>query len=79
MLDWLNDMWNGFSGILLSALPTSPFVQWISKIEQLPYLGYVNWLIPFDDFITIGTTYLACIGLFYLYMVIARWLKVIGD
>lgn len=79
MIDWLNDMWNSFSSLLLSVLPTSPFTQWLNQIGTIPYLAELNWFLPIGDFIRIGTAYLACIGLFYLYMVIARWLKVIGD
>lgn len=79
MLDWLADMWNGFSSLLLSVLPTSPFVQWLNVIGELPYLGYLNWILPIDDFIKIGVAYLSAVSLFHVYMVVARWLKVIGD
>lgn len=79
MLDWLNDLWNSFSGLLLSVLPTSPFVQWLNIMGEVPYLGWLNWFIPVGDFIKIGVAYLAVVSLFYVYMVIARWLKVIGD
>ena len=42
-------------------------------------LQYVNWFIPIDDFIVIGQAWLVAIGIFYLYQVVLRWLKVIGS
>lgn len=79
MLDWLADLWNSFSSVLLSFLPTSPFVQWINVIGSVPYLNWLNWFIPVGDFIKIGAVYLSAVTIFYMYQIIARWLKVIGD
>lgn len=79
MLDWLNELWNSFSSLLLSVLPTSPFAKFVNDLGDVPYLSWLNWFVPFDDFIIIGASFLAAVGLFYAYQVIARWLKVIGD
>lgn len=79
MLDFLNELWNSFSSLLLSVLPTSPFVQFLDEIGDIPYLHWLNWFIPVDDFIVIGVAFLGAVTIFYLYMIIARWLKVIGD
>lgn len=79
MLEWLNELWNNFSSVLLSVLPTSPFIQFFNYMESIPYLSWLNWFVPVNDFIKIGVAYLACVGLFYMWMVVARWLKVIGD
>ena len=46
---------------------------------SLPYLGYLNWFLPVASFIKIGLAWLTCIGLFYLYSVAMRWVKLIGD
>lgn len=79
MLDFLNELWNSFSGALLSILPTSPFTAFLNQIGTIPYLAELNWFLPIGDFIRIGTAYLGVVALFYLYMIAARWLKVIGD
>lgn len=79
MLDWIADLWNAFSSMLLQFLPKSPFIGFLNGMAEIPYLGWVNWLIPFKDFMLIGTAFLGAVTLFYLYQVIARWLKVIGD
>ena len=62
---------------LLNAFPTSPFASTIDELEQLPYLGYLNWVIPVSQMLTIGSAWLVAIGLYYLYSVIARWIKLI--
>lgn len=79
MLDFLKTLWDSFSNILISMLPTSPFTEYIDQFSNLPYLGWLNWFIPFNDFIKIGATFLVAVALFYVYMIVARWLKVIGD
>lgn len=44
---------NGLKQVLilaLSILPDSPFRGFLDNMAQLPYLGYINWLIPISDF-----------------------------
>ena len=59
--------------------PTSPFLPVIQELGTLPYLGYINWVIPIGDFVKIGTAWIAAIALYYMYMVVARWVKLLGD
>lgn len=58
-------------------LPTSPFVHYINMMQDLPYLGYLNWFIPIGTFISIGQAWLVSVGLFYIYMTVLRWIKAI--
>lgn len=46
-------------------------------LSQLPYLGYLNYFVPVGTCLKIGTAWLAAIALFYLYSVLARWIKLI--
>lgn len=64
-------------GFLKSVLPTSPFAEFIEELNTLPYLSYINWLIPIGDFITIGIVWLSVIGMYYLYSILMRWAKMI--
>lgn len=73
--DFLIDMVNVF----LALLPDCPFEKYISAIGDNDLLKYVNWIIPVGDFVIIGSSWLVAIGVFYLYQVVLRWLKVIGD
>lgn len=62
---------------LKSVLPVSPFAATIEKIASLPYLAYLNWFVPVGTFVSIGTVWLTCVGLYYLYSILLRWVKAI--
>ncbi len=79
MLTWMKELLDKFLHLIVSLLPLSPFLPVIQSIEALPYLSYLNWMLPIGDFLKIGSLWLAAIGLYYAYMVIARWVKLLGD
>lgn len=68
-----------FAEKLLSVLPLSPFQQYIDQFRALPYLGWLNWFFPVGDCLVVMLAWLGAVGLFYLYSIVMRWLKVIGD
>lgn len=70
---------NGLVQQIIRVLPTSPFAPLIEQFSHIPYLGYVNWFIPIGPILTVMAGWLAAITAFYLYSVIARWVKLIGD
>lgn len=70
---------NGIAGSLAKTLPLSPFRPYLDMFGSLPYLGYLNWFIPVGTCVTIGASWLAVIGMFYLYSIVMRWIKMIGD
>lgn len=72
-----------FSGIsdffdgVIDFLPTSPFVKFLEKMQDLPYLSYLNYFLPISQMIAIGEAWLVAIGVFYLYQIVLRWIKAI--
>lgn len=72
---------NGFSLIekLLVVLPTSPFAEFVDRFAALPSLGYLNWFFPVRECLVVLAAWLAAITLYYVYSVIMRWVKLIGD
>lgn len=78
MLSFLAKVWNTFKAALISVLPTSPFQGFISYLSAVPYLGYINWFIPMGTIISITVTWTTAIGLYYLYSIAMRWIKVIA-
>lgn len=72
-------VFNAFAEALLSVLPLSPFKQFIDQFRSLPFLGYLNWFFPVGDCLAVMGAWLTAVGLFYLYSIVMRWLKVIGD
>lgn len=69
----------GMANGLVSALPTSPFRPYLDMFSSLPYLGYLNWFIPVRTCVAIGKAWLGVIALFYVYSIVMRWVKMIGD
>lgn len=64
---------------ILNLLPLSPFQEFIDQFRSLPYLGWLNWFFPVGDCLTVMVVWLGAVGLFYLYSIVMRWLKMIGD
>lgn len=73
---------NAFSTVrdwLTTILPLSPFQQFLDKFSDIPYLPYLNWFVPISDILTVLAVWLVSVGGFYLYSILLRWLKVLGD
>lgn len=79
MLAWFGELFNKFAAAVAAVLPRSPFSDALASFSNLPYLGWLNWFIPVGACIKIATAWLAAIALFYLYGIIMRWVKMIGD
>lgn len=65
---------------VLALLPDSPFkildnMAPTSEIAKL--LGMVNWFIPIYSFIGILEGWLVCVGVYYVYQIVLRWLNAI--
>lgn len=78
MLAFMKELLDKFLLVLLSLFPLSPFMPVISDLESLPFLGYINWFLPVGDFIKMGTLWIAAIGSYYAWSIIARWVKLVS-
>ncbi len=79
MLDWMKEILDKLLHVVVGVFPTSPFLPFIQELGTLPYLGYINWFLPISEFIAVGALWLTAIAAYYMYMVIARWVKLLGD
>ena len=77
MIAFMKEMLDKFLSLILSLLPLSPCVGFIDALEKIPYLGYINYFIPVGTMLKIGAAWLSAIAVFYLYSVVARWIKLI--
>lgn len=78
----LDNIWEILQNLLqrlLQVLPKSPFKDISASIANSDYLGYLNWFFPVSEVLSVMTAWLAAIALFYLWSVLARWVKLIGD
>ena len=77
--DWMYKLASGLGRQVLKLLPTSPFRSFIDGFQAPQYLGWLNWFFPVSEIISILVLWLSAVALFYLYSVIMRWVKLIGD
>lgn len=79
MLDGLSAALIGFAISVLQLLPTSPFVilDELRQSEFYEWLQYLNWFIPINSFVGIMEGWLLCVGVYYGYQIVFRWIKVI--
>lgn len=75
------DLISGGLKAILAFLPDSPFSAALdslagnAQITQL--LGMVNWFVPFYLFVPIAIAWGVCVGVYYVYQVVLRWLNAI--
>ena len=79
-------MWNALSGALVGfavsvveLFPESPFVvlDELANSEFYTWLKYLNWFIPVNSFLSVLEAWLLGIGIYYIYQIVLRWIKVI--
>lgn len=75
----LTELWGKFAEALAQILPLSPFRPFLESFQDIPYLGYLNWFVPVGEILTVLSAWCTTIGIFYLYSVVLRWIKVVGD
>lgn len=75
----IGDAFKGLIQNIIRVLPTSPFAPFVEEFSSLPFLGYLNWFFPVRACLTVMSAWLAAITLFYIYSVVMRWVKLIGD
>lgn len=63
-------------GVIFSILPNSPFSS-ISLNPIANFLGYMNYFIPVVEIVSILTLWGSAIGIYYIYQIALRWLKVV--
>lgn len=79
LMDWIFELIHNIGNALMKLLPRSPFSQFIANFTPPDYLGWLNWFFPVGQVLSILVIWLASISLFYLYSIIMRWVKMIGD
>jgi len=75
----IGQAFNGLLQSIVELLPTSPFADFIDQFSGIPWLGVLNWFFPIRQCLIVMAAWLGAIALFYLYSVVMRWVKMIGD
>lgn len=62
--------------VIFAILPKSPF-QNIDFSGISDWLGYINYLLPVGEIVVILTVWGSAIGIYYIYQIALRWIKVV--
>ena len=62
---------------LIGFLPYSPFRRVIDHIGNIPYIDTIAWFVPIDEIVLLLMYWTTAIGVYYVYMVVLRWIKAI--
>ena len=79
LFDFINLVIKGIGvaiGLVVGLLPPSPF-QAIDNSPIADFIGGLNWIIPISSMVTILTAWVLCIGVYYVIMLVLRWVKAI--
>lgn len=71
------DLVQGVLSKLIALLPQSPFKDFFTTVDKIPYIEYINWFIPIGKMLTLGSAWLSAVGTFYLLSVVLRWVRAI--
>lgn len=78
-MDSLSDALVSFAVKVLELFPESPFnvLDNLSNSQFYEWLCMLNWFIPVNTFVSILESWLLAVGLYYVYQIVLRWIKVI--
>lgn len=62
---------------IISFLPSSPFHQFVSIINNIPYLEYLNWFFPVSECIVVLEVWLSAVVIYYTYSAIMRFIRLL--
>lgn len=68
----INDIANSIFQWVLAFLPDSPFRNFKFPPEMAEFLGILNYYVPFNTFLVIGTAWIGCIAIYDAYQLILR-------
>lgn len=75
----LIDIINGILSKVFFFLPVDPLKDGFDALTDNEWIQMLNWFIPVGEILTYVTIWIAAVGSFYVYQIILRWIKAIGD
>jgi hypothetical protein len=80
---WFNGIWDTIKSSLelagaaiIALLPDSPF-NTLSNVDVSGYMGWLNWLVPIGQMVSVLELWGAAILIYYIYVTILRWIKAV--
>lgn len=79
-MEKFTDVYSSFVPFIYEILPLSPFRQYIDQFEgSIDFLGHLNWFFPIGDALKVMAFWLTVVSTYYIWSVLLRWAKFIGD
>lgn len=82
LLKLLQGIIDGFVAVLqgiISVLPGSPFNGLSAMTLDSKWFGVICYVVPVPQIVAVLEAWIIAVGTFYLYQVILRWVKAVGD
>lgn len=77
MLETIADWLSQAGQFILSLFPDSPFTAITRSAGVGQVLGWLNWVMPFGEMLSIMQAWLSCIAVYYCWMAIGRALGIL--
>lgn len=61
----------------INLLPNSPFASLMVSNISSEYLSHLAWVVPIESILTVFSSSLVAVTIFYIYQVLLRWIKAI--
>lgn len=75
-INWIIKALAEIAKLVILILPKSPF-SYINNSPIAEYISYLNWIIPVEQMISLTSTWLFAITVYYSVSALLRWVKVI--
>lgn len=63
--------------LVVSLLPSSPFVGFNTLVQNLPFLSYLNWFLPITETIVVLESWLMVVSVYYGILFLLNYVGVI--
>lgn len=73
----IGDLIRNIISSVLDLLPSSPFQALQRSIDVSPFMGALNWIVPFGTFVSILQAWLTAIAVWYVWRLVLRWVKAV--
>lgn len=80
LIEFFNLVIEGIAVVIswvLNLFPDSPTQEWVNAKPDGINLGWLTWFIPFPTMLLHLVVLLTAIGIYYIYRLIGRWIKVV--
>ena len=64
--------------VVFALFLTFPF-DFLEMFSNLPGIGWLNWFFPVGECLVVFSAWLVAYGVYLIYSVVMRWVKLIGD